>query len=196
MNKASGGDGTPGELGCYCQVTSVVSDSVRPQRRQPTRLPIPGILQARTLECCHLPLPLHESEKWKWNRCRVWLLATPWMAAFQAPPSMGFSRQEYWSGAPVPSPVQLKSTARSRQGRLPLCLGKFMGGKHNRTNRDPAQQIHSRGQHSSKEEVAFELTLKRWSEFKTQLCLLFAKIIHVYFFLIWKIHGKRKSLET
>ena len=49
-NKASGGDGTPGELGCYCQVTSVVSDSVRPQRRQPTRLPIPGILQARVLE--------------------------------------------------------------------------------------------------------------------------------------------------
>ena len=34
----------------------------------------------------------------------VWLLATPWTAAYQAPPSMGFSRQEYWSGVPLPSP--------------------------------------------------------------------------------------------
>ena len=36
---------------------------------------------------------------------RVWLLATPWTAAHQAPPSMGFSRQEYWSGVPLPSPT-------------------------------------------------------------------------------------------
>jgi len=35
---------------------------------------------------------------------RVQLLATPWTAAYQAPPSMGFSRQEYWSGVPLPSP--------------------------------------------------------------------------------------------
>ena len=35
---------------------------------------------------------------------RVRLLATPWTAAYQAPPSMGFSRQEYWSGLPLPSP--------------------------------------------------------------------------------------------
>ena len=34
----------------------------------------------------------------------VWLFATPWTAAYQAPPSMGFSRQEYWSGVPLPSP--------------------------------------------------------------------------------------------
>ena len=38
---------------------------------------------------------------------RVRLLATPWTAAYQAPPSMGFSRQEYWSGAPLPSPKKL-----------------------------------------------------------------------------------------
>ena len=37
---------------------------------------------------------------------RVRLLATPWTAAHQAPPSMGFSRQEYWSGVPLPSPVK------------------------------------------------------------------------------------------
>ena len=36
---------------------------------------------------------------------RVRLLATPWTAAYQAPPPMGFSRQEYWSGVPLPSPV-------------------------------------------------------------------------------------------
>ena len=36
---------------------------------------------------------------------RVWLLATPWTAAYQAPLSMGFSRQEYWSGVPLPSPI-------------------------------------------------------------------------------------------
>ena len=36
---------------------------------------------------------------------RVRLVATPWTAAYQAPPSMGFSRQEYWSGVPSPSPM-------------------------------------------------------------------------------------------
>ena len=36
---------------------------------------------------------------------RVRLLATPWIAAYQAPPSMGFSRQEYWSGVQLPSPI-------------------------------------------------------------------------------------------
>ena len=41
---------------------------------------------------------MHESEKWKWSLCHVRLFATPWTAAYQAPPSMGFSRQEYWSG--------------------------------------------------------------------------------------------------
>ena len=55
------------------------------------------------------PSPMHESEKWKWkvkvkSLSRVWLLATPWTLAYQAPPSMGFARQEYWSGVPLPSP--------------------------------------------------------------------------------------------
>ena len=45
---------------------------------------------------------MHESEKWKWSRfSRVWPLVTPWTAAYQAPASMGFSRQEYWSGLPL-----------------------------------------------------------------------------------------------
>ena len=48
---------------------------------------------------------MHESEKMKVKSLsRVRLLATSWTAAYQAPPSMGFSRQEYWSGVPLPSP--------------------------------------------------------------------------------------------
>ena len=50
------------------------------------------------------------SNEWKWkvkvkSLSHVRLLATPWTAAYQAPPSMGFSRQEYWNGVPLPSPV-------------------------------------------------------------------------------------------
>ena len=65
---------------------------------------IPGILQARTLEWVAISF----SNAWKWkvkvkSLSRVGLFLTPWTAAHQAPPSMGFSRQEYWSGVPLPS---------------------------------------------------------------------------------------------
>ena len=68
--------------------------------------PVPGILQARTLEWVAISF----SNAWTWkvkvkSLSRVRLLATPWTAAHQAPPSMGFSRQEYWSGVPLPSPT-------------------------------------------------------------------------------------------
>ena len=43
---------------------------------------------------------------------RVQLLATPWTAVYQAPPSIGFSRQEYWSGLPLPSPVEGRKTCK------------------------------------------------------------------------------------
>ena len=71
----------------------------------PPGSPIPGILQARTLEWVDISF----SNAWKWkvkvkSLSHVWLLATPWTAAYQASPSMGFSRQEYWSGLPLPSP--------------------------------------------------------------------------------------------
>ena len=49
--------------------------------------------------------PGKNTRKWKWSR--VGLFATPWTIAYQAPPSMGFSRQEYWSGLPFPSPGDL-----------------------------------------------------------------------------------------
>ena len=62
---------------------------------------VPGILQARTLEW----IAISFSNAWKWkvkakSLSRVRLLVTLWTAAYQAPPSMGFSRQEYWSGVP------------------------------------------------------------------------------------------------
>ena len=65
---------------------------------------VPGILQARTLEWVAMSF----SNAWTWkvkvkSLSRVRLLATPWTAAHQAPPSMGFSRQEHWSGVPLPS---------------------------------------------------------------------------------------------
>ena len=67
---------------------------------------VPGILQARTLEWVAIAFSI----VWKWkvkvkSLSRVQLVATPWTAAYQAPPSMGFSRQEYWSGLPLPSPL-------------------------------------------------------------------------------------------
>ena len=70
----------------------------------PPGSPIPGILQARTLEWAAISF----SNAWKWkvkvkSLSRVRPSGTPWTAAFQAPPSMGFSRQEYWSGVPLPS---------------------------------------------------------------------------------------------
>ena len=136
-------------LCCCCQVASVMSDSVRPHRWQPTTLPcpwdspgkttgvgyhfllpcmcakllqscptlcdpvdgspprspIPGILQARILE----RVAISFSNAWKWkvkvkSLSPVWLFTTPWTTAHQAPLPMGFSRQEYWSGVPLPSP--------------------------------------------------------------------------------------------
>ena len=91
-----------------CWGASVVSDSVRPHDGSPPGSPIPGILQATTLEW----VAISSSSAWKWkvkvkSLSHVWLFATPWTAAYQAPPSMGFSRQEYWSGVPLPSPIYI-----------------------------------------------------------------------------------------
>ena len=91
---------------CCCrQVTSVVSDSVWPHRRQPTRLPHPWGSPGRTLEWVAISF----SNAWKWkvkvkSLSHVRLSVIPWTAAYQAPPSMEFSRQENWSGVPSPSP--------------------------------------------------------------------------------------------
>ena len=76
----------------------------------PPGSPIPGIHQARTLECVAISF----SNAWKWivkvkSLSCFRLLATPWTAAYQAPLSMGFSSQEYWSEVPLPSPTHHRS---------------------------------------------------------------------------------------
>ena len=76
----------------------------------PPGSPVPGILQARTLEWVAISC----SSAWKWevkvkSLSGVRLSVTPWTAAYQDPLSMGFSRQEYWSGVPLPSPKLLQS---------------------------------------------------------------------------------------
>ena len=73
----------------------------------PPGSPVPGILQARTLEWVAISF----SNAWKWkgkvkSLNHVLLLATPCTTAYQGPLSVGFSRQEYWSGLPLPSPEQ------------------------------------------------------------------------------------------
>ena len=75
-----------------------------PTDSSPPGSPVPGILQATTLEWVAISF----SNAWKWKvkvkslSC-IWLFVTPWTAAYQAPLSMGFSRQEYWSGVSLPS---------------------------------------------------------------------------------------------
>ena len=79
-----------------------------PTDGSPPGSPVPGILQARALEWAAISF----SNAWKWkvkvkSLSRVQLLLTPWTSAYQAAPSLGFSRQEYWSGVPLPSPSSM-----------------------------------------------------------------------------------------
>ena len=80
---------------------------MRPHRWQPTRLPrlwdSPG---KNTGVGCHFLLQCMKGKVKVKSFSHVWRLATPWTAAYQAPPSMGFSRQKYWSGVPLPSPKE------------------------------------------------------------------------------------------
>ena len=109
--------------------------------------PVPGILQARTLEWFVISF----SNAWKWkvkvkSLSRVRPSATPWTAALQAPPSMGFSRQEYWSGLPYSQRISF--------GR---CFGKFR------------QSLKVRTCYLLRVEVSSRLSFQPWnSEF---LCL-------------------------
>ena len=88
---------------------------------------VPGILQARTLEWVTISF----SNSWKWkvkvkSLSRVWLLVTPWTAAHQAPRSMGFSGQEYWSGVPLPSLIDLmQHQATSQKATLWILMNWF-----------------------------------------------------------------------
>ena len=91
-----------------------------PHRRQPTRLPRPWDSPGKNMEWVAISF----SNAWKWKvkvkslSC-VWLFATPRTAAHQAPPPMGFSRQEYWSGVPLPfPPVDVTPEQNSEMGFL------------------------------------------------------------------------------
>ena len=113
-----------------------MSDSVWPHRRQPTRLRRPWDSPGKNTGVgCHFLLQWMKvkSESEVAQSCLT--LATPWTAAYQAPPSIGFSRQEYWSGVPLPSPttvscqalfLQSSHTARALMPcfwfRPPVCL--------------------------------------------------------------------------
>ena len=80
-----------------------MSDSVRPHRRQPTRHRHPWDSPGKNTGVgCHFLLQCMKVKVKSLSRVR--LLATPWTIAYQAPLSMRFSRQEYWSGWPLPSP--------------------------------------------------------------------------------------------
>ena len=90
---------------CYAKSLQSCPTLCDPIDGSPPGSPVPGILQARTMEWVAISF----SNAWKWkvkvkSLSRVRLLATPWTAAYQASPPMGFSRQEYWSGVPLPSP--------------------------------------------------------------------------------------------
>ena len=81
-----------------------------------------GILQARTLEWVAFSF----ANAWKWkvkvkSLSRVWLLVTPWTAAYQAPPSMGFSGQQFWSGVPLPSPFLYFETTVFKCSKITNC---------------------------------------------------------------------------
>ena len=85
--------------------------TVRPHRRQPTRLFRPWDSPGKNTGVgCHFLLQCMKvkSESEVAQSCPA--LATPWTAAYQAPPSMGFSRQKYWSGMPLPSPLVYASS--------------------------------------------------------------------------------------
>ena len=91
---------------CYAKSLQSCPTLCDPIDGSPPGSIVPGILQARILEWVAISF----SSAWKRkvkvkSLSRVQLLVTPWTAAYQAPPSMGFSRQEYWSGVPLPSPL-------------------------------------------------------------------------------------------
>ena len=128
-----------------------------PIDNSPPGSPVPGILQARTLEWVAVSF----SNAWKWkvkvkSLSRAQLLATPWTAAHQAPPSMGFSRQEYWSGVPLPSPKLAASSG--QQNGLNYSPWKYLTTRHI-TNASIVEQIGLRSVVSS---AIFTWPLDNW----------------------------------
>ena len=89
---------------CHSQI---IFDSVQLHRRQPIRLPHPWDSPGKNTGVgCHFLLQcIKVKSEVTQSLSRVRLIVTPWTSAYQAPPSMGFSSQEFWSGVPLPSPI-------------------------------------------------------------------------------------------
>ena len=113
-----------------------------PTDGSPPSSALPGILQVRTLQWVAISF----SNAWKWkvkvkSLSRVWLFTTPWTEAYHAPPSMGFSRQGYWSVLPLPSPVtrtniqkfilMCYSSGHNKEGELRLTVHNCFYGQFN-----------------------------------------------------------------
>ena len=104
-----------------------------PTDGSPPGTPVPGILQARTLEWA--AISFSNAGQWKVkvkSLSHVRLLVTSWTAAYQAPPSMGFSRQEYWSGLPFPSPILWIPDVKVNSLEKTLMLGKIESRRRGR----------------------------------------------------------------
>ena len=105
---------------CYAKSLQSCPTLCDPRDGSTPGFPVPGILQARTLEWVAISFSNARKgkEKVKSLRC-VRLPATPWTAAHQAPPSMGSSRQVYWSGVPLPSPALPLANRIINKARVP-----------------------------------------------------------------------------
>ena len=99
---------------CYAKLLQSCPTLCDPIDGSPPDSTIPGILQARTMEWVAISFSSAWKRKVKVKSLnRVRLLVTPWTAAYQAPLSMGFSRQEYWSGVPLPFPEKLYTVSKN-----------------------------------------------------------------------------------
>ena len=106
-----------------------MSDSVQPHRPQPTRLLCPWDSPGK-----NTGVGYHFLLQWMKVKSlsRVRLFVTPWTAAYQAPPSMGFSRQ-YWSGLPFPPPGDLPHPGIEPASLMsPALAGRFSTVLHNK----------------------------------------------------------------
>ena len=113
---------------CTCTAAAAAKSlqscpTLRPHRWQPTRLRRPWDSPGKNTGVgCHFLLQCRKV-KLK-SPSRVQLAATPWTAAYQAPPSVGFSRQESWSGVPWPSPpFKLPCVKELASWKLPYSTG-------------------------------------------------------------------------
>ena len=165
-----------------------MSDSVLPHRPQLTRLPCPWDSQARTLEWVAISF----SNAWKWkvkakSLSRVWPSVTPWTTAFQAPLSMGFSRQEYWSGVRLPSPERI---ARLIESWIPFQLPNSMSLMalewENKTKVLSANPLFLAEKSHLQRHVPVALFLLWISEMIVILCMRSVVIIFLNLFFNWR----------